>query len=520
MLCALSVVVHQAQGQNQGFIDSLQTILQTQQGGERFPVLYELVFQYIEKDNNRALELIEQAESAAFLSGDSLSIVKGRRVRGQILMLLERTSEAVESFRKALPIAVRHHFTKEEYFIESDLARIEIFTGAYDKALKRYDKILSMAKGWNSPPEVASTLNKIGLTYYKLKDYNKAVLFYKRALEEGRSLDAMPFSLISANLALCYAHLGDFKTATMYTEASLSRCAPRCDDVLRSIEYALAVISLGQQQDQDAERHLLRSLKLARNVNDSRFQLDNIYLLADLYLERQSFEKAENILLDAECLIDRGTPFNLEKIKIYSRFSQLYLAIRDYRKASFYQSKYILLKDSVYNEELTTSLMKAEASFAERENKAKLAAQEQIIRLHEEVIEGQHSLNILGGTVAILLIAVVIFLYKSYREKRTLNTLLDLKVKERTRELEASQHQLLTAISQQKLMFTKAAAGMREKMNGLKGLCSVARAEISDPVAHRYVNSIDSASSQIESYFRSVMTEQMASMSEKYKALW
>jgi tetratricopeptide (TPR) repeat protein len=475
--------------------------------------LYELAFQFIGLDNKRALAFIEDAEEAALSSHDSLWIVKSVRVKGQILSLLERTDEAMIIFRDVLPIAVRNHYTDEEYVIESGLATAEIFTGAYDKALRRFDRIMTIVIAMDNKDELATTLNKIGLTYYKLQDYRKALTYYKRAVADARRLQGKLFGLISGNIALCYAQIGDFDNARVHNEISLNACGVPCNDgMMKGIEYTYAVISLGEGRMEEAEKHLLRSLSLARSTKDSRFQFDNIYLLADLHLERKAFRKAEEILVEAEELIKRGTPFNLEKIKIFSRLSQLYLATHDYRKASYYQSKYILFKDSVYNDDLTTSLMKAEASFHERENEIKLAAQERIITLDRQMIKAQRWLSLLSVLVAMLSITIVVVLYRSYRKKETINSLLDLKVQERTKDLEASQNQMLTAIEQQRLMLARASAAMREKVNRLKGLCSIARLQLSDPVAQGYANKITDASLEIELYLKFVMEEQTSTV--------
>ena len=44
--------------------------------------------------------------------------------------------------------------------------------------------------------------------------------------------------------------------------------------------------------------------------------------------------------------------------------------IKTSKKCCFYQNKYISLKDSVFNEELTKNLMKAEAEYQEKENQS------------------------------------------------------------------------------------------------------------------------------------------------------
>jgi hypothetical protein len=105
IVLGMCFLVNDLQSQDQKVIDSLHVVLSDKVGGERFHPLYELTFQYIMKDDEKALMLIGEAENAALLSGDSLSILKSKRVKGQILDLLGRVDEARKTFEVALPMA-------------------------------------------------------------------------------------------------------------------------------------------------------------------------------------------------------------------------------------------------------------------------------------------------------------------------------------------------------------------------------------------------------------------------------
>src|SRR5258706_14353122 len=77
-------------------IDSLKLKLFHEKGSARFTALYDLVFEYLDKEDYReALKYIEEAEQVAGQYDDSLRIVKSGRVKGQILRRLDRTGEAV-----------------------------------------------------------------------------------------------------------------------------------------------------------------------------------------------------------------------------------------------------------------------------------------------------------------------------------------------------------------------------------------------------------------------------------------
>src|SRR5690606_37215443 len=118
-----------------------------------------------------ALKFISQAEQAALLSGDSLWIVKSKRVKGQILYRLQRLNEAVLILESALGIAKRNRLLNEEQYVAAALGTTCIFTSSLAKALEY--SLRSWELGEEDDDKVVhyEYLNNIGVTYYKLGDF-------------------------------------------------------------------------------------------------------------------------------------------------------------------------------------------------------------------------------------------------------------------------------------------------------------------------------------------------------------
>jgi tetratricopeptide (TPR) repeat protein len=492
-IIALSAPVY---GQNQKVVDSLYSVLETQSGGERFLALYDLTFEYLNSERSQALSLIRQAEAAALLTGDSLWIVKSKRVKGQLLYLLERSLESQSILYEVLQIARRNNFAREQSYTEIILGTSHLYVGNYDKALKHYFDALALSEALDDEKQVGAVYHNIGVAYYKIKDYRRALDYYLESYRIYRANDAKTVDsyLALSNISLCYAHLGDFSSARISLAKSMQGCKSDCSDRLSiNIEYSLGLIAYGEGKYDAAALSFLKSYSRAKENHDTRFQFDNIYLLTEIYLRAKHFQKAEELLLEAEKLISAGASFNLEIIKIYSRFSQLYLATQDYKKASVYQFRYIQLKDSIYNEELTTNLMRVQAEFMERENAAKIAGQAEVLRLNQEVIRHQRGLNIASGFLMAAVATILVFLLKNYREKRTLNILLEKKVKERTLELELNHDCLQRTINEADLRLCRLSRTIASTKNTIAGLCCTAAREISEPLAQSYLERIHMA---------------------------
>lgn len=491
--------------QNLVVVDSLESALFGRTGKDRLGPLAELAKQYVDNDNERALELIVRAEREAMLSGDTSWIVVCLRIKGQILYRMERIEDANEIFETAMPIAARNELTRDQMRILMSYGINCAHKSQYDMALQKYFEAQDLAIKLENTFYQELLLNNIGIVYYKLKDYDKALHYLLAAYERGKVSGSLSYMWL-INISLCYANQGDYVNAQRYLNESILLCNNAFSDLaLIHLNYASALIHLGLEEYKEAERALLTSYKHAKAMGNSRMQLDNIYLLAEVYHNQNKIETALFYLKEGEKVIEKGVPYNLEIIKLHHRFSELYLATGNFKKAALYQSKYIALKDSIYNEELTTKLMATEAEYVDRMSKAKIASQREAILLREEVIDRQRLLNMVVGLLAIMIFMISVFIYRNYRRKHHLNLLLDRKVSERTYELERGRNELLRVLKERDLRINKIAHGLYETMNSLKGLCVTGREEVKEPVSVPYFDRIDSITNQMALHIKALV---------------
>ena len=497
ILCGTFFFTNDTYSQNQKIVDSLNAVLVDKIGGERYLPLHRLAIEYVDADNERALEIIKDAEQAALLAGDSLWIVKSKRAKCQILLRLDRVNESINLSKIALSIAQRNQFTGESTMIVNNLATSYVYNGLYDKALKSYFQSYELSKQGQDSTYMAIGLQNIGLTYYKLKDYAKGLNFLKESLEINKVLGEVS-SMHFTNISLCYAHLKDYVNAQYYAQQSLTKCGPKCSDAFRMhLQYAMGVISHGLQHYDGAERYFLESYSLSKKVHSSRFQFDNIYFLAEIYIQQQQFKKCEYFLDEAERLINKGSPFNLEHIKIYTQLYAMHSQLGNFKKVAYYQAKYIQLKDSIYNEALTTNLMKIESDYQEKENVGKIAEQNVVLSLKEDLIIKQERLNLFSGMLALMLLILVVILWKSIRQKKLMNKILDQKVSQRTQELNENIHALKLDSQQRNLRVERSITEIKSFLATIKGLSFIALSEIHDINARFYITEMDATSQQI-----------------------
>lgn len=487
MFAAISIA-HTLYSQDQHAIDSLRGVIKKSHGVDKYNAWHNLVVEYIDVDNRKALSLVTQAEAVALATSDSAAILKSKRLKGQILYRLGKLQAVVSLLKPVLACSYLQRMGDEYLAVANLLGVCHMMISQFDRGLEYFFMTMDHAKRQQNSYYLSVAAGNIGITYYKLKDYRKALPFMISGYQIQDSLGILRLGS-AVNVSLCYSNLEKYDRALRFLQKSISLCGDECNaQDLTHIKYASGYIFYRLKQYNKAEDEFLASLESSRQANDHRMELDNIYLLAKISMERNDLRKAEHYLNAGDYLIQKKIPFNMEAIKVYGELSELYLRLRKFEQASFYQSRYIALRDSIYNESLTTNLMKVESGYLQRENEARIEAQQELIRLKEQIVNRQVVLNWLAGFVVVTAMILLFFVYRNYRLKKNSNLILEQKIVERTHELDLRVALLLKALNEKELAITRLMSIITETTNSLKGIVSVA--------------CIDGSHHQPESFFR------------------
>ena len=484
-------------GQNNARVDSLLTVLDKQQNGERYQTLIELTVEFTDHDNSKSYEYIDEANKLALSMADTIKIVQSGRIKGQILRRLDRLNEAMSLFYSLMPIAKRHNRTRDYTAMINSLAIALTDRGEYHKALEFHYESLELREQSGNKFDISIGLLNIGQVHYKLKDYLKAIQYFEKSLElkreSGEESDTEYTTL--ANLGHCYRVLNFHDKAREYYETALKRCGDNCNvDIQMDAECGLGLTFLEEGDYEVAKKHIKRSLAVARRSNDKNYLASNLDFLAKIALDKQLYDSAVQNLEAAEQYAQEAG-YNSILVDIYRDFSKLYKETEDFKKAAYYQDKYIQLKDSVFSEELIKNIAAVQTRLEERENIKTIAVQ-------GEQLTKQRTLNIAIVIIAVLATLLVFMLFRSNVAKRKANDRLDKEVKAATKDLQAA-NQLLAEVNQELDHFIyKTSHDIRGPLATLKGLCNVALVDVADSTALKYLNKLDLTATQLDTLLR------------------
>jgi len=488
-------------------VDSLKSALVVSSGFGKYNLLDKLAYEYLTTFDTIALRYATEAFRMSWQFGDSARIVKSGRFKAMAFNDLSEFDSTIALSQILLPIARRNNYLTEIKYVLNLLALAHTFKAEYDKALAYNFESLELRRNYEDSSSVAVALGNTGLVYYKMKSYSQALKYFKNHLDlisvKGERLPNVYKNSYQAgllNVGLCYSFLNDLSKAEEFFDKVYKSCQVGCSDhILMMAHFGSGVVHFKRGNPDLASGKFLESLSLSRKILDKRFELDNIVYLSQISLESNQLGTAERYLEQAEALVKGGIPFNLELVKIYSQLFQLYTKLGNYQKVAAYQSKYIQLKDSIYNEEVTTNLMKVEAEYREQENKAKLESQEKILVLNKDMMIKQRVLNAVVGVVAIMSIALVIVLIQNVKHKKRDNSMLEQKVKERTMELEVNHNELLKSMEERNQQIKRISAEVKSSMATIRGLCKLSLQDVSVVNAGQYIDKIERASDHLQS---------------------
>lgn len=474
--------------------DSLQKILPGKSGKEKVDILFNLAYELVDLDNCLALTYARLAFNSTSCE-DSARIVKAGRLKALALRRMNFMDSSLALSLEILPIARRVALPQELKALLNGIGNVYTEQAKYDKALQSYWESLEVVNQYKDAFDLSVAMNNIGIVYYKLFDIENALTYFNKAIELRRQTERKyDFSSILVNAAIANANLHNYKKASMLIAEALAFCGKECTkELLMQASFTSGFISYKKDDCTLAEKLFLQSFELSKEISDERFMLDNISYIANINIQLGNYALAENYLqLARETIRLAGTSYNKEIKEVYKQLAFVYEKLQDYRKFSYYQKRYIGLSDSTYNEEIASRLMRIQAQHLERENKIKLQAQDEILAANMQVLRRQKYLNFATAGVAFLLLALAIVLAKSNKQKERLNSLLDLKVKERTKTLEINQTILQSACEERDLILKRLISEIRNSISTVKGLCTLARKDSSD--INVYIDQVDHTS--------------------------
>lgn len=343
---------------------------------------------------------------------------------------------------EALKLA-QDHKLHSFYFqnVYSALCLVYTEQGNFTAAIAYSYKALHEAERQKDTLNQAITNNNLADIYFNIKQYNKAMLHYKKALACAVWIkNVYGQGLLAGNIGSVYYVMGKLDSAKLFFEKALD-IAKKTEDVF-GIGHNLQ--NLGNYYEkkgniQEALSCFERSEKIFRE-NGLEPELSTAYFnLATCYLDLKDHKKAKEYS-ERSLAIANKMNSDPHRQSAHESLKNVYEKMGDIKMAYHHYQLYIAARDSIFNQENRKAQFKTELQY-EYAKKRDADSLTQVVnqriqdeRLHQEQLrtETQKKFTYAAMAGCVLLLALVLFVFKSYKDKQKANRVIT----EQKREVE------------------------------------------------------------------------------------
>lgn len=333
--------------------------------------------------------------------------------------------EALVYYRQALELNL--HLDEKEAVAGSynNIGNIYYLRGDYTKAIDNYITSLNIREQLGDKAGMAGSYNNIGNIYNEQHNYSKALEYYMRAVQLKESIDdAKSLAVGYSNIGALYLKMGDNKQAMEYFDRALQASkGMSANTAIADIYTNIGHLQRDEKRFAEAVESYTRARNIYVEISDKRGIAATYNALGELFLRLRNYGSAIiNLEKASEIAGDIGSKEELKNA--YSSLAAAYEGQGDYRKANEYNKKYIVIKDSIYNE----ASGKLQAELETKYRSGKKQSEIDLLKKEKEIASIKLGRNriltyaLSGGALLLLVLAIVI--YVNNRHKQKVNVML------------------------------------------------------------------------------------------------
>lgn len=298
--------------------------------------------------------------------------------------------------------------------------------GDHHQALSYYFNSRKMAEKTNDMLSLARIYNNIGIIYKQQNTFDKALEYYKKSYEMAVELDnKFGQGLLLNNIGNLYIQEEAYKEAEENLLKALAiRKKLNNKNALASTFSNLAVASQYLNKINQARVYHLESLGLYEEIGNPLNIAFVNQRIGSFYLYTKDYQQAIRYFNVAITIL--GDKEDLEtKSLVFEGLSNVYKALRDYKKAFDYHVKFKELNDRMLENRKTEILEQLEMQAVFEKQQREFAIEQEKQQLAHEIELNKQELlrnTSLIGFASMLLITLLIF--RNFKRKQLANQLL------------------------------------------------------------------------------------------------
>ncbi|WP_052731063.1 tetratricopeptide repeat protein [Spirosoma radiotolerans] len=419
--------------------DSLETLLKrTPADTNRVIQLNKAVGLFYSNDPKKAKQYAEQALQLSRRLNYQRGIGRSYLSLGVYQWSQGAYQPAIDLSKTALPYFEKLNDQNGIAAVYSNLGVSARGLGDFAQAITYYFKSLSVNEKIGDQAAVALNYNNIGIVFKYQEKYDQALYYYWQSFRKSAGIEPRNQAGTLQNIGLIYQLKKDYPKAITYLNQARTRFAalhePKglviCDNNLGE------TYSRMQQYDR-AEQFIQRALTVGTQFNYTASMVSSLIGLGEIRLATGRARESFSFFDRARTLVEQlGKPDG--RLQVYKGLATAHAQTGDFAKAYAFQSKWVVLKDSIFNGESAKKIARVQADYESEKKQAEI----ELLKKEQEVSRLWR--NALGlGSLAALIIAGLIMSRQRLKIRNDQVLLAQSKVvAEKNEQLETQTHLL------------------------------------------------------------------------------
>ncbi|PLX02673.1 MAG: hypothetical protein C0594_11650 [Marinilabiliales bacterium] len=318
--------------------------------------------------------------------------------------------------------------------------------GVFDKSLDYLQKSISIGEKYTGKETVALAYMNVGNVHLSLENYGKAFDYFSQYLDVCKEFGNWYGQAIAlTNLGIVQKKQERFDDAAKYYNSAitiLENSGAESQTYIPLVNLANIYIDQGTVASDVSEKKQYLSkgieslLKVYNNENIQKTDGQNSLIAGNLavaYLEMSNLAKAEEYGLESYQYAKEYNSLD-ELHQSNEVLYRIYKAKKDEKKALFYLENTHRLNDSLLNVEKSRQLTEMESKYQAEKKQLEIDKLEQKQIADQKIIEAEQERNrkqkviILASVIGlIMVIAILIIIFRMFRQKKKANILLGKK---------------------------------------------------------------------------------------------
>lgn len=236
---------------------------------------------------------IDFCQKTGFVKGEAMAYIR----RGITYDVMSKPDEAIDAYRTAIRLAQKIDYPKGEGSALNNIGLILMAENRLSEARSYFQKAFDIFQKLNNQQLLGSIANNLGMIYHETGRRKEALDWFRKSVAHMMKADDLTqVANTYANISDLFQEQDKLDSATFYSYKAIAIYEKYKNHFHLGKSYNNLGLLLVDNNQQAAENYFLKSLKIAKEIENIPMQVSTSYNLSQLYQKQQKVKQEFNLL--------------------------------------------------------------------------------------------------------------------------------------------------------------------------------------------------------------------------------